>query len=73
MTVSKPPAGRRALRCLIADFLVRLSICGSPREFFRTRWFEAVSLVIVPPTVRHPRLPLASALVSHTPVANACA
>lgn len=31
----------------IADFLVRLSICGSPREFFRTRWFEAVSLVIV--------------------------
>lgn len=31
----------------ISDFLVRLAICGSPREFFRTRWFEALSLVIV--------------------------
>ncbi|EPD84516.1 MULTISPECIES: potassium channel family protein [unclassified Microbacterium] len=31
----------------IADFLVRLAICGSRREFLRTRWIEAVSLVVV--------------------------
>ncbi len=31
----------------IADIVVRLAICGSPREFLRTRWFEAVALVIV--------------------------
>jgi len=31
----------------IADFLVRLAICGSRREFLRTRWVEALSLVVV--------------------------
>lgn len=30
-----------------ADFLVRLSISGSRREFLRTRWFEGASLVVV--------------------------
>lgn len=31
----------------IADFLVRLSISGSRREFLRTRWFEGASLVVI--------------------------
>lgn len=30
----------------IADFVVRLALSGAPRPFLRTRWFEALSLLV---------------------------
>jgi len=49
-----PGAARAALTSLvtiawaifIADFVVRLLLSGAPRPFLRTRWFEALSLLI---------------------------